>query len=133
MWNGGVICYCLTLSEKQIKKLPPVHYPLYEHKKSSALIIDKQPDSESGDYFFPEGADLRAVFIGTSFAPNQMRFIPYTFKNTRYIRIDTFKVETFKILKNNKEQIHEYKPQILIFCLSPTNIINFCNNVVSKE
>lgn len=130
----GLTASFLKLSEKQIKKLPPVHYPLYEHKKSSALIIDKQPDSESGDYFYPEGADLRAVFIGTSFAPNQMRFIPYTFTNTRYISIHSTNEEEFKILKNNKEQILEYKPQILIFCLlSGKNIFDFCNNVVSKE
>ena len=63
-----------------------------------------------------------------------MRFIPYTFKNTRFIRIDSVKEETFKILKNNKEQILEYKPQVLIFCLlSGSNIFDFCNNVVSKE
>ncbi len=110
-----------------------MHYPLYEHKKSSALLVDKLPKSQSGDYFYPDGANLRTVFIGTSFAPNFIRFIPYTFKNTRYIRIYTSKKETFKILKNNKEQILEYKPQILIFCLSPINIIDFCNNVVSKE
>ena len=133
LYHGLTASY-LKLSEKQIKKLPTAHYPLYEHKKSSALIVDKQPDSESGDYFYPEGSNIRAVFIGTSFTPNLMRFIPYTFKNTRFIRIDSVKEETFKILKNNKEQILEYKPQVLIFCLlSGPNMINFCNNVVSKE
>ena len=88
------------------------------------IIYDDQERSKK--YYFPYGADLKVIQIGTSMNENLTQFTPYTFKNLKYYRLNAIKginvSEEYKIMKYYKRKIMEYQPDILIFCITPMNL-----------
>ena len=66
------------------------------------------------------------MLIGTSNIENFSEFIPFTFKHVKKIRINGIKKvkekDEFKIIQRYGKEISEYKPDIMIFCISYGNI-----------
>ena len=57
---------------------------------------------------------------------NLTEFIPFTFKHVKRLRNNNVQgikaEEEFKIIKYYKDEILEYKPNIIIFCITYNNI-----------
>jgi len=110
------------------KKILTTEYPYYEHKNKNLLdlqVVDI-PYHKGKITYYPQGNDLRAIEIGSSMNENLLGFTQYTFKNLKYIRTNTPKSidenDAYKIIKYYKKEILDYKPDIIIFCITPSNI-----------
>ena len=66
--------------------------------------------------------------IGTSMNESLLQFTPYSFKNLKYIRLINVKEmsgeENFKLSKYYQSEILQYKPDIIVLCLTPLNLPN---------
>ena len=111
-----------------LKSYHNTQYKYYTHKDIGNLKqewIQKYKKAEK-IYYYPKGADLKVIQLGTSHNENLTEFIPVTFKNVRRIRNNTVEgipaKDEFKIMKYYEKTILDYKPDIIIFCIGYTNI-----------
>lgn len=105
------------------KEILNTDYLYLENKNINLLqthIIDI-PYKKQKNFYYPKGSNLRLLQIGTSGNENLTQFTPYSFKNTKYIRINGVKElkdeETFKIMKYHKQEILDFKPDIMLFVI----------------
>jgi len=126
--SGWVMQQNFPFLEKNKDKILDTEYKYYEHKNSKLLkttVVDI-PKHKYKEYYYPYGADLRVLQMGTSMNENLTQFTPYTFKNLKYIRLNTVKElkgpEEFKIMKYYKHAIIDYKPDIMILCITIGNL-----------
>lgn len=110
------------------KKFLDAKYKYYEHKDKDKLKIDITDIkyNKQKNFYYSFGNELRVIQLGTSMNENLTQFTPYTFKYLRYIRLNGVKglnwAESMKILKYHKQEIIDYKPDIMILCLTPLNL-----------
>ena len=111
-------------SHEKYHKTP---YRYYTHKdfKNLKIKVKYEPLHREKDYFYPKGANYRVILLGTSQNENLTEFIPYTFKNVKRIRTNNVEglspTESTKIMKYWQKDIIDYKPNILIFCMTYDN------------
>ena len=128
---GGTFHSYFPYLENNRDKILDVQYKYYDNKNKNLLkseIIDL-PKKKQKNFYYPNGADLRVLQIGTSMNENLLEFTPYSYKNLKYIRINGVKGipnenEAFKIMKYHKREILSFKPDIMILCLVPYNFYN---------
>ena len=103
-------------------------YRYYTHKEYGLLNqynINKFMQKEK-TFFYSNGDDRKVLLLGTSQSENLTEFVPFTFKNVKRIRnnqvIGIKDGDEFKIMKYYENKILEYKPDILIFCITFGNI-----------
>ena len=93
---------------------------IYVHKNKSDLKteITNTDYIVKKVYFYPNGIDLRVLIFGDSNSENLLDFLPYSFKHVKQIRLNEVKAlpsaEQFKIIKNYKKEITDFKPDIII-------------------
>lgn len=122
-----ITLYCPFL-KKYAKRILDTNYKYYLHKNSSKLkqTTYHNTEKQGRDFEYPYGTDLRVVQIGSSINENINDFLPYQFKHLKYIRtngpIGMPASEQFKILKYYKKEIVNYKPNIMILCITYDNI-----------
>lgn len=79
--------------------------------------------------------DLKVILAGTSNNENFLQFLPYSFRELRYLRFNTVKgvkaEDEYKLMKRYKQYILEHKPDILILSIIADNISELGN--LSKE
>ena len=118
---GGLIEDTFPYCKNCRKELFDTDYLYYYAKKQNLLKtkVTDVPFLRMKDFYYPEGADLKVLLIGTSGNENLNEFLPYTFKNLKYIRIREVKnIKTddeFKIMKYYEKEIMNYSPDIVIF------------------
>ncbi len=102
-------------------------YTYYDHKQ----IIKPQITDINGykiKYFKnPQQPKAPKVFLtGTSMNEDFLQFLPYSFSETKYFRLNNVlnvpQTETFKLLKRYKQDILDFKPDILILCITAGNL-----------
>lgn len=127
-YNGHTFHHLFPMYEWNAKKILDTKYKYYDHKNDSNLtltVID-EPFHRGVLSTYPSGSNLRVLQIGTSMNENLRQFTEHTFKNLKYIRINGVKnipkSEEFKIIKYYKQDILDYKPDILIFCITMANL-----------
>lgn len=118
----------LGLSSKLKKKYHQTDYRYFKHKdfdNLSVKVIDEDFHKEKL-YYYPKGANLRVIQLGTSMNENLDEFLPFSFKNVKRIRNNNVKSippeDEFKIMKYYEKEILDYKPDILIYCLTYWNL-----------
>ena len=128
--NGEVMMYHFHDFENKADQILDVKYNYYEHKQYKNLhtkIIDI-PYKKEKTYYYDSGNDLRVMQIGTSMNESLLQFTPYSFKNLKYIRLINVKEmsgeENFKLSKYYQSEILQYKPDIIVLCLTPLNLPN---------
>ena len=128
--NGEVMMYHFHDFENQADKILDAKYNYYEHKQHKnlqATSIDI-PYKKEKTYYYPFGNNLRLMQIGTSMNESLLQFTPYSFKNLKYIRLINVKEmsgeENFKLSKYYQSEILQYKPDIIVLCLTPINLPN---------
>lgn len=125
---GDTILYIAPFLKHFSKIILDTNYKYYTHKneKSLYLNITDITQKREKEYFYPLGSNYKLLQIGTSMNENLLQFTPYSFKNTKYIRLNFVKnkpeKDEFKIMKYYKQNILDYKPNIMIFCITPANL-----------
>lgn len=125
-WGGSM--NHVGVPEFMFKRFHDVKYRYYTHKNANNLIERHFRDKSVKNklYKYPYGADYKVILLGTSFSENLTEFLPYTFKEVFRIRNNNVRgkgsKDDFKIMKYYKDVIKEYKPDILILCVSYGNV-----------
>jgi len=127
-FKRGSTCSAVSLPGNVCKKFLNVNFRYYKHKnigKLNTKVYDEEY-YKGKDFYYPDGADLRVVLIGTSMIENLTEFFPFTFRHVRTIRTNgprkVRRNDEFKIMDLYKEKIFNYKPDIIIFCVTEGNI-----------
>ena len=130
VFTYGMTCDSLALPQPLCQKSLNVKYRYFTHKDAGNLkkeIVDEQFIKHK-NYVYDKGAALRVVLLGTSMSENLSKFLPYSFKNTKRIRTNSVNgipndsKHNFEIMKYHKTQILNYKPDIIIFCITYGNV-----------
>lgn len=123
----------LYIDKKYAKqKLLLDNYVYYDHKEE-ILPVYTDIDLYKVKYFrnnkLKKGP--KVFLTGTSMNENLLQFLPYSFSEVIYYRLnDTKNVKNeaaFMLLKRYKKEILAYNPDILILCISYNNIPNLIN------
>ena len=108
---------------KELSKYGKFTYKYYRHKNIKELK-DKSIDEKFRKinyFYYPKGQNLRVILIGPSTSEAFSHFIPFTFKNVKKIRTNLVQgiedSNTYKFFKYYNNEIFDYKPDIIIFCL----------------
>lgn len=137
-YNYGSSADVLNLPKLYVKKLHKVNYRYFTYKninniKTKVIHTYKKRYKE---YYNPEGANYRVIQLGTSHNENLTEFVPATFKNVLRIRNNSVdgisSKDEFKIIKYYKKQILDYKPDMIIFCISQANILQL-HDIFNEE
>lgn len=118
----------IPLSKSLEKKVLTTDYAYYDHKDRNSLKLEvvNIPYHRGKNTYYPNGNNLRVIELGTSMNENLLGFTQYTFKNLKYIRVNSVKgreeSEQYKVMKYYKDDILQYKPDILIFCITTGNL-----------
>lgn len=129
----GTTCRSLGISKKQAKKYHKTPYTYWKHKNFDKLKVKVRDISLHRDkhYYYPCGYDKKVILLGTSQSENLCEFLPFSFKNVLRLRNnnvkDVSRKDEFKIMKRFQKDILEYKPDILVFCITKGNIPNLRN------
>lgn len=119
-YKNGETCFLSGIPELCCENFLDINYRYVKYKNADKLQIKGTYNEKiiRGDYFYPQGADLRVMIFGDSFTPNLLKFLPFSFKNIRYIRLNGPKAikreERFRILKYYETEILEFRPDIII-------------------
>ena len=132
-FRNGQTCHKLGLQKDNCEKFHNTDYKYFKHKNYKDLKqqVTDADYHKNKIYFYDKGANYRVILLGTSQAENLTEFIPFTFKNVKRIRNNNVKKisnkDIFKIIKYYKQEILEYKPDIIVFCITYQNLQNLHN------
>jgi hypothetical protein len=124
----GRTCTNFVKDTKECKKSLDVNYKYFRHKDIEKLTTETHDEQfhREKTYFYPNGSNLRTILLGTSMGEDLTESLPYSFKYTYRLRNNNVKDmptdEEFKIVKYYKDKILNYKPDILILCITVNNI-----------
>ena len=128
-FNYGQNCSRMGLLNILCKMYHKYDYRYYKYKDFDNLyttVINTKCHLEKL-YGYDKGANYRVIQLGTSQNENLTEFTPFTFKHVKRIRNNNVQgikaEEEFKIKKYYKDEILEYKPDIIIFCITYRNIL----------
>ena len=121
-----------------IKNILDVEYKYYDNKNSKNLLVQQFKTSYrvGRNYSYNEAPDIKVLSMGTSMHENLNGFLPYSFKNLKYYRLNSGKLsnlEQYKVIKYYKKDILDYNPQILILCLTMDNLDNINNSFMEEK
>ena len=128
MFFSGATCYRLGVDYRYCNGYEDVKYRYYTHKdfKNLQVKVTDIDYQREKIFYYPKGADLRVIMLGTSMSEQLTEFIPFTFKNVKRIRNNSVKKvpkeDEFKIMKRYRQEILDYKPDIIIFTVSYGNL-----------
>lgn len=109
-------------------KILDTDYIYYSHKdkKNMKTFAELDPVKRLYNHHYDKAPNLRLILIGTSFIGSLAEFFPYNFKDTKQIRLNQTKMpesEQYKILKYYGEDIKNYKPDVMIMCVTINNLL----------
>lgn len=118
-----------NISKIFANKILDTEYAYYLHrdnKNMEEFVIDTTGLKQK-DFKYVNGANKKALIIGSSMNENFCEIFPYTFKDTRYYRLNNVfginAADEYKIMKRFKNGIVEYKPDILILSITQDKIL----------
>lgn len=127
-FNFGQDCWRMGISTSVCKKYHQYDYTYYKYKDFDNLktTIINTEHHFGKLYDYDKGTNYKVIQLGTSQNENLTEFIPFTFKHVKRLRNNNVQgikaEEEFKIIKYYKDEILEYKPNIIIFCITYNNI-----------
>lgn len=127
-FNFGQDCERMGISKSVCKKYHQYDYTYYKYKDFDNLktTVINTEHHLGKLYDYDKGANYKVIQLGTSQNENLTEFIPFTFKHVKRLRNNNVQgikaEEEFKIIKYYKDEILEYKPNIIIFCITYNNI-----------
>lgn len=128
IFSNGSNCATVGLPEYICNNIIDTKYKYYEHKDSKNLHKKKLYNQYLRFQYFdyPKGSDLKLLLIGNSHIEGMSLFLPYSFQHTLKIRLNgPPKIEPenqYKIIKNYKDEILKFKPNIIVICIGYDNV-----------
>lgn len=113
-------------------------YRYFEYKNKDLIVrkIYNNENLKGEKTYYKNGADLRTIEMGNSMNNNLSPFIQSTFKNTKYYYLNDVKdragSEQYKLMKYYKKDILDFKPDIIILCITNT-ILSKINDFFLEE
>lgn len=131
-FSNGSDCKRLGIS----KLCPSVSgYKYYDHKNANELEIDTGPMKMSKITHYEKGIDANVTLLGNSYGRYLMQFIPYSFKNVQYLRVNNneeIKTKAYDMSRFEKH-ILDFNTDILVFYLPSAYWHNFMDLYRYKE
>lgn len=134
----GQSCRNMGISDQLCGKYHQFEYTYYQHKDFNSLnqIVVEKLYHKAKIYHYNKGYNTRVILLGTSQGENLTEFIPYTFKDVKRIRNNSVRgVKTedeFKIMKRFEKEMLDYKPDIIIFCITYANL-EYLHDIFNME
>ena len=97
-------------------------YDYYDHKNGNEMVF--KYGKHSKDFFFPKGK-RKIMLVGRSMNENLSHFLPWSAAELKYIRLNSGRLKStdwFKVLKLYKNDIHDFKPDILILSINSDDL-----------
>ena len=137
-YDYGLTYSGLGLDEKTQKYLSNSYYSYYDFKDMSSVKITIDKDNRIKTFHYEKSPNnLKVLITGTSMSENLLQFLPYTFKDTLYLRLNNRKniarSEEFKLFKYYRNRITTYNPDILILCITYGNLAKVKNLFVEDK
>lgn len=133
--EGETFKYLFPFLEKDRKKILDADYTYFDRKDKDILTLDVKdiPYHKEKISHYPKGNNLRVIETGTSFNESLLGFTFYTFKDLKYIRLRNVidRKDEFKIMKDYKKEILDFRPDILILCITMEDLFGI--NDIFKE
>ena len=131
-FNTGHTTRLLGFSPNYAEKhLLKEEYTYYDHKSGDAIIVKK----DNPKMFKQDGGKYRILLTGNSQNENLLQFLPYSAHELKFIRLNIANKasqEQPKLLKYYKKDIIDYKPDILVYCISAERSKDFLPNLTKK-
>ena len=127
----GHTAYLLRLKDKQQDDFLKTEYSYYDPKTKTTTEYKIENKIMSKSFKNREGGRLRAVICGSSMTENFLQFFPQSFAEVFYIRMNgpsgIPSRDLFKIFKNYKQYIEDFKPDIFVICQNAPAIENLAD------
>ena len=97
-------------------------YNYYDHKDCDKVML--KVERYIKDFTYPEGKH-KIMLMGTSQSDNLLQFLPFSVAQIKQIRLNKRPIEEkeqFKILKLYRKAILDFKPDILVLCITTDNL-----------
>lgn len=120
-----------------VRKLCPSvsGYKYYDHKNANELEIDTGPMKMSKITHYEKGMEANVTVLGNSYGRYLMQFVPYSFKNVQYLRVNNNEKIYTKAydMRRFEKHILDFNTDILVFYLPSAYWHNFMDLYRYKE
>lgn len=126
MFSYGNIMTPFLFCKKIINLELNSEYLYYKSDPDLKIYEISKPYYLGTDYYYTPGLNKKLLIMGTSMNETLMKFLPYSFQNTKFIRLNGPSAldgtERYKVMKHYKKEILDYKPDVLIYSVSVSNL-----------
>ncbi|MCD7879649.1 MAG: hypothetical protein LUG16_06945 [Candidatus Gastranaerophilales bacterium] len=137
-YGNGCTYNLFNIPDKFKDRILDTSYTYFTHKDRKYLKIKIENSSNlRGKFFeFPYGTNLKVLQIGSSSNENLDEIFPYSFKETKYIRIngpkDVPEIDRYKLIKLYEKNILNYNPDIILLCIQ-VNTISLLKDLTNED
>lgn len=126
-YNSGTTYISLGLPDKLTRNLLNTKYNYYTYKNAADIKESINGDKKIKTTKYNKAKNnYRVLISGTSMNENLQPFLAATFSETLYLRLNNVKNvkgdDTYKFYKRYNGKITDYKPDIMIFCITFNNL-----------
>ena len=118
-------------------KILDTEYKYYDFKDINNIKggVINESLKEFGNFYYPKGYNLRVLQTGSSMNANLLTFTVPAFRYTMYIKLNTgISIEKrWKLMKYHKQDILDFKPDIMIFCITPQNLGDVSDKLFAED
>lgn len=116
----------LNLKSFSQARLLDVLYKYYTPKSKLKLTIQDVDFYRTKSFVNLDSQTLRGIITGTSMSENLLQFLPYSFHQLKYFRLNNVKKvshrDTFRLLSRYQHDIVKFQPDVLILCFTVDNL-----------
>ena len=113
-----------SIAEEKILK---TNYNYYDNVQNLKVAIINEVGKFGKLFEFKKGSPHKLLMIGTSQNEDLSQFLPYSFYQTKYIRLNNVKnvkdEDMFKVMKLYRNDILNFSPDLIVFTIITGNII----------
>ena len=124
-WGDGNLYRPFLFCKNLIKYSFDTKYRFYGEDSSLKKVIEVNSKYKGYDFEYKDG-NHKVMLIGSSMNNAMLKFLPYSFKQLKFIRLNSSRelkgLERYKLMKHYHNNILEYKPEILIYSVASDNV-----------
>ncbi len=132
-FNYGQDCMRMGIMDSVCKIYHKYDYRYYRNKDfdnlDETIIFEKYHYGKI--YNYDKAVNHRIILLGTSQNESLTEFIPFCFRHVKRIRnndvVGIQEKDEFKIISRYEKEMLDYKPEIIIFCITYENIDKLYN------
>ena len=133
-FNVGITNKSLGFEPKFAEKyLLRDNYIYYDHKSGNDLMVNRKTFMKFYKQNTAEG--YRILLVGNSQNEILLNYLPHSARELKYIRLNNGQLsekEIPKVVKHYKNEILDFKPDILVYCVSANSLAYFTLNLTTN-